>query len=103
MRREGLACNIEGLVLYTLLGDERCLPCARILRFLETLGLLSKVEVRDAREHKEELKWLTGGRTIVPVLLEPSSGKIMTGCPVDLSEFAIELERVFCSPRGRNI
>jgi len=82
------------LVLYVAEG---CIPCARILKFLERSGASRTyaIEVVDARERKEELLWITGGRPTVPVLLDPETGRVMVGCPVEFEEFLIEFEKTF--------
>jgi len=82
------------LVVY-IVDPSECIPCRRLLEFFERIGYAKeKIEIRDARDHKKEVLWLTGGRAVVPVIVEPVSGRLMIGCPVDYEEFVRELERV---------
>ena len=82
------------LVVY-IISDKKCIPCRRLLLFLKELGYNSNdIQIKDARKHKKELLWITGGRSVVPVILGSKTGKIMIGCPVDFKEFTSEFKHV---------
>ncbi len=78
------------LVVYV---HDKCIPCRRLLRFLEKLGV-KNVIILDAKDNAESIKLLTGGRTLVPVIFNPSNGKVLIGCPTSLDEFKEKLKSI---------
>lgn len=85
------------LIVY-IVDLSECIPCRRILEFFKILGYAEEdIEVRDAREHKKEVLWLTGGRPVVPVVVELASGRLMVGCPIEYEEFVKKLKHVIGS------
>jgi len=73
------------IVLYIIKNEKKCIPCVRAKKYLDNLGV--RYVTKYAEDELDFLLWLTGGKSVVPVILNPLNGKVMIGCPLEYGEF----------------
>lgn len=81
----------KNLVIY-ITKKNKCIPCNRALKYLKRMKLV--FQVKYAEDEIDYFLWLTGGRTVVPLILNTQNGKLMIGCPTDFADFKREVSKL---------